>query len=407
MKNVSIVVLALLVVAAVVSGFIFYGKYLDMKDAVGASNEKLSDLNEKVAQLQDENSLLKDQISESAHRVKEREDPGSRIAQLEDAIEAKDHTISSLGEKISRLQDDNAQLNNQIIENAQRLKELEDPGSRIAQLEDAMEAKEEAISGLDETVAQLREENARLSEQIGESAERLKELEGAKLRVSQLEDEIKVKDQAFSRLDEKVRKLEQGSKEEKKIGESLRRELSSKDSMVAALREKLRGAESVAKARIEELKSAYESLISQLKKQLKDKEMTIGKFEEKLSITFVDKILFDFGSAKIRSEGRGVLTRVGNSLKNVHGMKIRVVGHTDDRSIKEEYLWKFPSNWELSSARASAVARFLQGESGLDPESFEVVGRSFYEPVASNETKEGRAQNRRVEVIIAPKVEEQ
>ncbi|NVL93363.1 MAG: OmpA family protein [Desulfobacterales bacterium] len=355
MKNVSIVVLALLVVAAIVSGFIFYGKYLDMKDTVGASNEKLSDLNEKVAQLQNENSLLKDQISESA----------------------------------------------------QRLKELEDPRLPIAQLEDAIEAKDEAISGLDETVAQLREENARLSEQIGESAERLKELEGAKLRISQLEDEIKVKDHAFSRLDEKVRKLEEGSKEEKRIGESLRRELSSKDAMVAALRDKLRGAESVAKARIEELKSAYESLISQLKKQLKDKEMTIRKFEEKLSITFVDKILFDFGSARIRSEGRGILTRVGDSLKNVHGMKIRVVGHTDNRSIKGEYLWKFPSNWELSSARASAVARFLQEESGLDPESFEVVGRSFYEPVASNETKEGRAQNRRVEVIIAPKVEEQ
>ncbi len=355
MKNVSIVVLALLVVAAIVSGFIFYGKYLDMKDAVGASNEKLSDLNEKLAQLQDENSQLEDQISESAHRLKELEDPGSRIAQLEDEIKAKDQTISELEEKVARLDEDRSRLTNEIKENAQRLRKLE----------------------------------------------------GAKLRVSQLEDEIKVKDQAFSRLDEKVRKLEQGSKEEKEIGESLRGELSSKDEMVAALREKLRGAESAAKARIEELKSTYESLISQLKKQLKDKEMTIRKFEEKLSITFVDKILFDFGSARIRSKGRGILTNVGDSLKNVHGMKIRVVGHTDDRSIKEEYLWKFPSNWELSSARASAVARFLQKKSGLDPESFEVVGRSFYEPVASNETKEGRAQNRRVEVIIAPEMEEQ
>ena len=407
MKNVSIVVLALLVVAAIVSGFIFYGKYLDMKDAVGAINEKLSELNEKVAQLEDENSLLEVQISESAHRLKELEDPGSRIAQLEDAMEAKDHTISSLGEKISRLQDDNAQLNNQIIENAQRLKELEDPGSRIAQPEDVIEARDEAISGLDETVAQLREENARLSEQIGESAKRLEELEGATLRVSQLEDEIKVKDEAFSRLDEKVRKLEEGSKEEKKIGESLRRELSSKDAMVAALREKLRGAESVAKARIEGLKSTYDSLISELKKQLKDKEMTIREFEEKLSITFVDRVLFDFGSATIRPKGETILTGMGDTLKNIHGMKIRVVGHTDNRPIKEEYLWKFPSNWELSSARAAAVARFLQEESGLGPESFEVVGRSFYEPVASNETKEGRAQNRRVEVIIAPKVEEQ
>jgi chemotaxis protein MotB len=394
MKNFSIVVLALLVVAAIVSGFIFYGKYLDMKDAVGASNEKLSDLSEKAAQLQDENSLLKDQISESAQRLKELEDPRSRIAQLEDEIKAKDQTISELEERVAQLDEDRSRL-------------LEGAGLPIAQLEDEIKAKDQTISELEERVAQLDEDRSRLTNEIKENAQRLRELEAAKLRISQLEDEIKVKDQAFSRLDEKVRKLEEGSKEEKKIGESLRRELSSKDAMVAALREKLRGAESVAKARIEELKSAYESLISQLKKQLKDKEMTIREFEEKLSITFVDRVLFDFGSATITPKGETILTGVGDSLKNIHGMKIRVVGHTDNRPIKEEYLWKFPSNWELSSARAAAVARFLQEESGLGPESFEVVGRSFYEPVASNETKEGRAQNRRVEVIIAPKVEEQ
>jgi chemotaxis protein MotB len=345
MKNIIIVILALLVAAAIISGFIFHGKYLDMKDAVGVSNEKLSGLNEKVAQLQNEN----------------------------------------------------AELNSQITENAKRLRELESPGPRISQLEDAIAAKDKAISELDGKVAQLREENARLSKQIRESAE----------RISQLEGEIKVKDQAFSRLDENVRKLEEGSKEERKIAESLRTELSSKDAMVAELREKLRGEKSMAKARIEDLRSTYESLISELKSNLKDKEMTIRKFEEKLSITFVDRVLFDFGSATITPKGETILTRVADSLKNIHGMKVRVVGHTDDRPIKEEYLWKFPSNWELSSARAAAVVRFLQGKSGLDPESFEVVGRAFYEPVATNESEEGRAQNRRVEVIIAPKVEEQ
>jgi chemotaxis protein MotB len=86
-------------------------------------------------------------------------------------------------------------------------------------------------------------------------------------------------------------------------------------------------------------------------------------------------------------------------------MQISVIGHTDNRPIKGDYLYKFPSNWELSSARAAAVVRFFHGETGLDPKGFEVVGRSFYNPVASNETKEGRAKNRRVEVIIGPEME--
>jgi chemotaxis protein MotB len=73
--------------------------------------------------------------------------------------------------------------------------------------------------------------------------------------------------------------------------------------------------------------------------------------------------------------------------------------------ILEGYRYKFPSNWELSAARAASVVNHLQNELGLDPANLEAVGRSFYEPIASNETQEGRAQNRRVNIIIAPKVE--
>lgn len=204
---------------------------------------------------------------------------------------------------------------------------------------------------------------------------------------------------------EEIRKLQEGSKEEKKIGESLRRELSSREGMVTGLKEELQLEKSMAKARIEELKSTYDTLASELRRRLKSKEMTIREFEEKVSITFVDRVLFDFGEATITPEGRSILRRVGEILKNVQGMQIRVVGHTDNRPIRKEYKHKFPSNWELSAARAAAVVRYFQGETGLDPKSLEIVGRSLYRPVASNETEEGRAQNRRVEVIIAPEIE--
>ena len=260
--------------------------------------------------------------------------------------------------------------------------------------------------GMEDTLRASNKERSKLYDQIKKNAERLGELESAKVRISQLEDAIKAKDQALSGIDEKIRQLEEGSKEEKKIGESLRKELSSMDEMVAGLEEKLQMEKSMAKTKIEELKSTYDSLASELKRQLKSKETTIREFEQKLSITFVDRVLFDSGQATITAEGRRILTRVGEILKNVHGMQIRVVGHTDNRPIRKEYQHKFPSNWELSSARAAAVVRYFQRESGLDPKSLETAGRSFYRPVASNETGEGRAQNRRVEVIIAPDLQE-
>ena len=119
----------------------------------------------------------------------------------------------------------------------------------------------------------------------------------------------------------------------------------------------------------------------------------------------MDRILFDFGKASISPEGEEVLHHVGKILKEVEDRKIRVVGHTDDRPIHPGYRYKFPSNWELSSARASAVIHYFQEELGLDPTRLEAVGRSFYDPVVTNQTPEGRARNRRVEIIIAPELE--
>jgi chemotaxis protein MotB len=156
---------------------------------------------------------------------------------------------------------------------------------------------------------------------------------------------------------------------------------------------------------MKQMKSTYDTLISDLKDQIQKKEVTIKDFQEALSLTFVDRILFEFGRADLTPEGNKILQKVGEALKNIKGKKIRVTGHTDNVPIRPDYEYKFPTNWELSSARAATVVRYFQEKIGLDPKDMEAVGRSFYQPVAANETKQGRAQNRRVEIVIAPQME--
>jgi chemotaxis protein MotB len=152
-------------------------------------------------------------------------------------------------------------------------------------------------------------------------------------------------------------------------------------------------------------KATQEALVAGLKEQVQKQEVTIKEIREGLSVTLVDKILFDSGKATLKPGGEKILGKIGETLKNIQDKRIRVVGHTDNVLIRQDFRNKFPTNWELSAGRAATVVRYFQEKTGLKPDDLEAVGRSFFQPLASNDTKEGRDQNRRVEIIIAPKLE--
>ena len=156
-------------------------------------------------------------------------------------------------------------------------------------------------------------------------------------------------------------------------------------------------------AEIARVQSAKDSLISKMENEINKNQIQITQLADKLKVSIVDKILFASGEADISPEGLEVLGRVGNILKSVEDKIIRVEGHTDNVPIVGRRLAeKFPSNWELSTARATNVVRFLQEKVEIDPAKLEAVGLGEFQPVASNETKEGKAQNRRIEIALLP-----
>lgn len=154
---------------------------------------------------------------------------------------------------------------------------------------------------------------------------------------------------------------------------------------------------------IRQLHATRERIENSLREQIEAQEIKIEEIEGKLKVILVDKILFDTGKVQINKRGREVLLELADSLRGNKDQNIVVEGHTDDVPIGLGLTEKYPTNWELSAARAIEVVRFLQEKGWLDPERLTASANSYYRPVASNDTTEGRRQNRRIEVILVPK----
>lgn len=153
---------------------------------------------------------------------------------------------------------------------------------------------------------------------------------------------------------------------------------------------------------IQLLDDTKKTIETSLKDQIAAQEIEVVEIDDKLKVIFVDKILFDSGSADINRRGKELLMIMAGSLKVNKDQEIVIEGHTDNVPLSVALRKRFPSNWELSTARAAAVARFFQQTGGIQPERLSARGYSFYRPVASNEIEEGRHQNRRIEIILGP-----
>jgi chemotaxis protein MotB len=155
-------------------------------------------------------------------------------------------------------------------------------------------------------------------------------------------------------------------------------------------------------ARLAQLKNTYDELVDKMEAEIQRGEVTISELQGKLTVNMVERILFDSGSAEIKPAGFQVLRRVGEILKAAADKEIRVEGHTDNVPISPRLQETFPTNWELSTARACNVVRFLQGESGISGRRLAASGYGPYRPIASNGTPAGRAQNRRIQIVLTP-----
>ena len=141
-------------------------------------------------------------------------------------------------------------------------------------------------------------------------------------------------------------------------------------------------------------------LEDEMRSDLESKDVTISNLKGKLTVNILDRVMFDSGEAVLKPDGESVMRKMAALLSGHPELKIQVVGHTDNVPIRS----RFPSNWELSTARALAAVHFLTEKAGVDPRRLGAVGYGEFRPIADNATAEGRAKNRRIAITILPDV---
>jgi len=132
-----------------------------------------------------------------------------------------------------------------------------------------------------------------------------------------------------------------------------------------------------------------------------DEDIAIDIDETVVMISISDKMLFNTASYRVSNKANDILQKLADVINSEPSIEVMVEGHTDPRTISTE---KIADNWDLSVLRATSVVRKLQDDYGVTPEKLIASGRSFYQPVADNDTKENRAKNRRTRIVILPNI---
>ena len=184
----------------------------------------------------------------------------------------------------------------------------------------------------------------------------------------------------------------------RKEAENLERSLESiqeKDLKIQNMQDAINKKDSVTLALVTSLKGVLGNM--------NDEDIEINVEKGVVYVSISDKLLFESGSYNVSDRAREVLGKVATVVKNRPDIDFMVEGHTDDQPIRNAVL---QDNWDLSVKRATSVVRILQEEFDVDPTKMTAAGRSYYVPVATNETAEGRAKNRRTRIVILPKIDQ-
>ena len=266
------------------------------------------------------------------------------------------------------------------------------------QYDAALSDAQKAHAQLDLSEKTHQSEEADLRQQLADAQQKLQDLEQKLSDLSTADSNLK------ARFDESTAVGAQLRAELEKLGKNVDAMLQEKGTLSKALDD--------AKGRLEELRKAqaaaearaklFKDFIQKLKAMIDAGQLRVATRAGRLVIQLPNDVLFDSGQTAVKPAGKQALAALAKVLLTVPGRSFQVAGDTDNLPIQTP---RFPSNWELSTARAIEVVHFLVSQA-VDPHVLSAAGYGEFDPVASNDTPDGRAKNRRIEITLQPNLDD-
>jgi chemotaxis protein MotB len=263
--------------------------------------------------------------------------------------------------------------------------------NQLAETNLQLEREREQRAALDAELEALQERNRRLTQILDGLGEGVVGLERDQQRTLRRLDEAQ---QAIEEL-EQARAESEGARQ---MSEEERAALEARLREARRSLDEIRAREAAARARL----ATFRNLLEKFQAMIESGFLRVRIVRNRMVVELPEAVLFDSGRAVIKDDGQDVLKQVAAVLPSVEDRDFQIAGHTDNVPINTR---RFPSNWELSTARAVNVARFLI-EHEVPQQRLSAAGYADTQPVASNETDEGRQQNRRIEIVLMPNLDE-
>lgn len=381
-------------------------------DAYKTRAQKIQeDLESTIAQLRgdmDEQKQVNSQLQDERSQILlERNDLQRKAQELDD--HAKDLTTRLAAEQtqVAKLRDDKQRLmagtttaQEEIERMQKRIGELEVEEARARDLEQRLSGRGKELLAVTERLGVLDAQARDLERQVAQRDSELARLrEEMERNVASLTTE---RDQLLAERDSLIAERDGLVAERDGLVTSLE---TKEDRLRAEAAEKAR-LERERQAKEEEIRrltQTHDELKHSLEAEIAKGDIRIKQVRDRLTINMVDRVLFDSGRAFVKPAGLKVLKQMSDILKSVDDKQIRIEGHTDNVPIGVKLQDRFPTNWELSTARATSVVRYLIEKGEIDPDNISAVGYADTRPIASNDDEAGRQVNRRIEIVLYPK----
>jgi chemotaxis protein MotB len=323
-----------------------------------------------TGELQQQLASLQQNLDQESSQRKAAEQQAASLAQERAALEARSGELQS---KLDRLEQEKGQLNSELGTVQGQIKDLE---------------------------GKMASGNASAQEEIMKLQSHATELEANAARIAQEREQLRSEQsQLTTNLEQERQRLKTEAEEKARLAAE-REQLKQEQSQLNASLEQERAAK---EEEIRRLTKTQEELSRSLQDEIAKGNITIQQVRDRLTINMVDRVLFDSGQAQVKPAGLKVLKQVSDVLNKITDKQIRIEGHTDNVPISTKLQDRFKTNWELSTARATTVVRYLIDQGGVQPQALSAVGYADTHPIAGNDSEAGRSSNRRIEIVLYPK----